>query len=230
MLLSSWQKVKPHSQLKFEHSRSLKHIPEPSGIAYDSTTDHLFIVSDHGILFECDNQGNILRRAEKEGMDFEGVEIKDSFVYVSDESPRKVYQYRKSDLSLVKEYSVSWGGAINKAFESITYNHIKNCFLLVSQSPVVIVEYDTNFHETKRFRFRSARDISDAKWYNGSLYLLSALDETIFKCDPTSYEIKESFKINILNPEGLAFDREGNLIITSDDMQKIYFFKNLPHN
>ena len=227
-LLLSKQKDKPHCKFKFDHFRSLKHIPEPSDIVYDKETNHYFIVSDHGKLFECDTAGNIIRKAAKEGMDFEGVEVKDSFVYVSDESPRKVYKYRKSDLSLVKEYNVSWGGAINKAFESITYNYAKKCFVLVSQAPVVVVEYDDNFKETNRYRFHNARDISDARWYNGDIYLLSSLDETIFKCDAESYEVKEFYKINVFNPEGLAFDGEGNVRVTSDDLQRLYFFKNLP--
>ena len=230
LFLSSWQKGKPHFKFRFEHSHSLKNIPEPSDIVYDKETGHFFIVSDHGKLFECDTAGNIIRKAQKEGMDFEGVEIKDSFVYVSDESPRKIYKYRKSDLSLLREFNVSWGGAINKAFESITYNYSKNCFVLVSQAPCVVIEYNDDFKEINRYRFHSARDISDARWYNGYIYLLSALDETIFKCDPATYDVIESYKINVFNPEGLAFDNNGNVTITSDDLQKIYFFKNLPHN
>ena len=222
------QKSIPHCKFKFDHFRSLKHIPEPSGIVYDKGSGHSFIVSDHGKLFETDSVGNIIRKAPKEGMDFEGVEMNDSFIYVSDESPRKVYKFRKSDLSVVKEYNVSWGGAINKAFESITYNYTKNCFVLVSQAPVVIVEYSDDFKELNRFRFRNSRDVSDARWYNGDIYLLSSLDETIFKCDATSYAVKECYKINVLNPEGLAFDKNGNVSVTSDDLQRVYFFKNLP--
>ena len=50
-----------------------------------------------------------------------------------------------------------------------------------------------------------------------------------FKCkDPG--KVKEWYKIDVLNPEGLAFDADGNVTITSDNLQRIYFFKNLPHN
>ena len=94
-LFSYGQKDIPHCNFKFEHFKSLNGIPEPSDIVYDSASNHYYIVSDHGMLFECDLQGNIIRKANEEGQDFEGVEIKDSFVYVSDETPRKVYKYRK---------------------------------------------------------------------------------------------------------------------------------------
>ena len=218
----------PHCKFKFEGFKPLNKIPEPSDIVYDSASKHFFIVSDHGMLFECDLTGKIIRKANDEGLDFEGVEVTDSFVYVSDETPRKVYKYNKTDLSLVRTYDVTWGGASNKAFESITYNPAKKCFILVSEAPVVIIEYNNDFKEIGRQSFHGARDMSGARWYKGNIYLLSNLDETIFKCDPLTYDIKEYYKIDVLNPEGLAFDADGNVSVTSDDLQRIYFFKNLP--
>src|ERR1700744_4752759 len=98
------KKKLPHYKFTCDSFKSLNKIPEPSDIAYDKETGHFYIVSDHGMLFECDPAGKVIRKAREEGMDFEGVEIKDGFVYVSDEKPRKVYKYRKSDLSLVKIY------------------------------------------------------------------------------------------------------------------------------
>ena len=228
LLFSYGQKDIPHCKFNFEHFKSLKDIPEPSDIVYDSASKHYYIVSDHGKLFECDLQGNVIRKAKDEGLDFEGVEIRDSFVYVSDETPRKVYKYRKSDLSLAEVYTVSWGGAANKAFESIAYNDTKKCFVLVSQQPINIVEYDEQFHELHRYPFHYARDMSGARWHKGSLYLLSGKDACIFKCDPNTYVPEEGYKINVYNPEGMAFDAEGNVSITSDDLRRLYFFKQLP--
>lgn len=224
----SHKKEVPHTPFKYDHSKSLNKIPEPSDIVFDKETGHFFIVSDHGMLFECDLQGNVIRKAAEEGLDFEGVEVRDSFVYVSDETPRVIYKYRKSDLSFVKSYRVTWSGAANKAFESITYNQTKKCFVLISEEPATIIEYDDNFRETERYPFRHTRDVSGARWYNGSMYIIGGKDATIFKCDPTAYEIQAYYKINVYNPEGLAFDASGNMTITSDDLQRIYFFKELP--
>jgi len=228
LLLSSGLKDIPHCKFKFESFSSLNKILEPTDIVYDKDSKHLFIVSGHGILFECDLTGKVIRKASEEGMDFEGVEVTDSFVYVSDEKPRQVYKYRKSDLSFVRAYNVTWGGASNKAFESITYNATKKCFILVSQYPVFIIEYNDDFKEIDRHHFHGPRDISGARWHNGYIYLLSNLDETIFKCDPTTYDIKEYYKIDVLNPEGMTFDGQENISITSDALQRIYFFKQLP--
>lgn len=227
-LMSSGLKDVPHCKFRFETFRSLDKIPEPSDIVYDKDSKHFFIVSDNGVLFECDLTGKVIRKAAVKGMDFEGVEVTDSFVYVSDEKPRIVYKYNKSDLSLLRTYNVTWNGLSNKAFESIAYNATKKCFILVPQSPVVIIEYNNDFKETDRHSFHDARDMSGARWYKDNMYLLSNLDETIFKCDPVTYKVKEYYKINVLNPEGLAFDADGKVSITSDDLQRIYFFKNLP--
>ncbi len=230
LLLSSFKKGKivPHCKFKFERFINLKGVPEPSDIVYDKDSKHYFIVSDHGALFEIDLEGNVIRKADEEGMDFEGVEVTDSFVYVSDETPRKIYKYLKSDLSFQKMYAVTWGGGINKAFESITYNQTKKCFVLVSEAPAVIIDYDDHFKELERYPFKVTRDVSGARWYNGYMYLLGDKDATIFKCDATTYAVKEYYKINVLNPEGIAFDAAGNATITSDDLQRMYFFKNLP--
>jgi len=214
--------VKPVGHLR------LKKIPEPSDVVYDSSSAHLYIVSDHGMLYETDTIGNIIRKAKEEGQDFEGVEIKGDYIYVSDETPRKIYKYLKKDLSLEKVYSVSWSGALNKAFESITYNYSKNCFVLVSEAPVYIIEYDEKFNVLEKYPFHEARNMAGARWHKGQMYLLSSLDEAIFKVDPLTYKVIAKYKINMLNPEGLAFDAHDNIKVTSDDLQRMYFYNKLP--
>ncbi len=219
--------AKAHSRIKSYHHKTLKHIPEPSDIAFDKSTNHLFIVSDHGKLFECDTTGTIIRKALIEGDDFEGVEIKDSFIYVSDETPRKVYKYLKADLSLVNIYPVSWGGAMNKAYESITWNQSKKCFVLVGEQPAIIVEFDESFKELARHPFKEASCVSGARWYNGKLYLLNSMDACIYTCDPITYEVQESYTVNMLNPEGIAFDDAGKMLLVSDDAQALHYFNKL---
>lgn len=229
LICCSFTKKKvPEAKFKFNSFKLLKNIPEPSDIVWDKETNTYYIVSDHGFLYECDLTGKIIRKAGEGGLDFEGVEVKDSFIYVSDETPRKVFKYKKSDLSLVKEYQVSFSGAMNKAFESITYNYTKNCFVLVSQQPISICEYDDKFHFIERYSFHNATDISSARWYKGELYLLSGFDEMIYKVDANEYKLIEQYKINVYNPEGLAFDKDGNVTMTSDKLQRIYFFNNIP--
>lgn len=215
-------------RVKHKGYKMLKSVPEPSDIVFDSVGNHYFIVSDHGYLYECDTNFDVIRKAEVSGLDFEGIDLLDSFIYVSDETPRQVYKYRLSDLSLVQKYSVSWGGAANKAFESISYNYAKQCFVLIAQQPAVLIEYDNTFKETAQYRINAARNIAGARWHNGMLYLLSSLDASILVCDPKSYNVLATYQLNVLNPEGLSFDSSGRVRIVSDDTRRVYFFDQLP--
>ncbi len=219
----------PVYRLKALKHSFLKGIPEPSDIVFDAETGHFFIVSDHGILFECDSSGLVLHRAKEEGMDFEGVEVKGVHIYVSDESGRKVYKYRKSDLFLEQTYQVYWGGPMNNSYESIAYNNTKNCFVLISEKPPTVVEYDTTFKELAQYPLGFTRDINGCRWHGGSLYMVSNGNASVFKCDPVHYKPEAIYKVNILDPEGIAFGRNGNVFITSDNEQRLYVFNTLPN-
>jgi len=215
------------TKIKYVAKNSVN-VPEPSDIAFDKETRHLFIPSDNGILFECDSLGKILRKAETLGWDFEGVEIKDSAVFVSDESSRKIYKYNKKDLTIETVYSVPYCGGRNEGFESITYNDSKKCFVLISEkNPVSIIELNENFQIINQQIFEGSRDISSARWFNGYMYLLSDEDRCILQCDPHTYKVKHVFKIDVINPEGISFDNSGNVIIAADDIQHLYYFNPL---
>jgi DNA-binding beta-propeller fold protein YncE len=56
------------------------------------------------------------------------------------------------------------------------------------------------------------------------MYLLANKDRRIIKCDATDYSVLEDYLINVLNPEGFDFDKDDNIYVTSDDLQRIYFF------
>ena len=213
--------------VKYDSCKFLKGIPEPSDIVYDKETGNYYIVSDHGILFECKRSGEIIRRAKIEGIDFEGVELKGDYLYVSDEKPRKVYKYRKRDLKIVGIYNVSWQGGRNKAFESITYNYYKKCFVLIAEEPATVIEYDSVFREIGRYTFSKSVSVSGARWYNNEIYILSSSASQIYRCEPQGYSVNEVYNLAIIDPEGIAFDDKGAMVITSDNNQKIYYFKNL---
>lgn len=224
MLLAFRSGTLPHSTVKSSRFVPLR-VPEPSDIARDAETGHLFIVSDNGLLYETDAAGSILRKAAQTGWDFEGVEVKGGWVYVSDESARKIYRYDKRNLVVDRTYEVPYHGARNSGFESIAWNETKKCFILVSeQDPVTIYEYSEDFQQLNQQRFTAARDVSSARWMNGKLYLLSDEDEAVFQVDPTTYAPEARFDIAVLNPEGLAFESDGKMLIAADDRQRLYFF------
>jgi len=212
------------TKLKYKEKINIK-VAEPSDICLTPSGDGLYIVSDEGWFCETDLKGNIKRRSTLSGTDFEGVYANKDFVFVSDETARRVYKLDHQDLKVVTTYDVPYGGGRNSGFESLTYNEKKKAFVLVSEkSPVMLFEYDENFKRMNEVKLNIARDISAATYHDGAIWLLSDEDMTVFKLDPTTYEVIAKYKIDILNPEGIAFTKDGNMIICADDLRRLYYF------
>ena len=215
------------NKLKPTKSVAVK-IPEPSDICYSSKSNTFFIVSDNGILFETDKDCKVVRKQAQEGTDFEAVYADENFVYAVDESNRTIYKYDITSLKLIKSYSIPYEGARNKGYESFDFNKTTNSYSLITESnPILLFELDKDFKVTNQTDLsKIASDISSARFYDGYLWLLSDEDMMLLKLNPTTYEVISKWSLPVINPEGLAFDKEGNILISCDDMQRVYYFKN----
>ena len=203
-------------------------IPEPSDICYNAHSDTFFVVSDDGILFETDQDGKIIRSVVESDADFEAVFADETNVYAVNERHRKVEVFNSISLQKIKTITVPFGGGRNRGYEALTFNKSKNSFvLIVEKDPITLFELDVNFVVTNQIDLsKIARDIAAASYYNNFLWLLSDEDRTVFKLNPNTYEVLGKWELPLINPEGLAFDKNGNLLITCDDMQRIYYFNN----
>ena len=215
------------SKLKPTHWITTK-IPEPSDICFDSKSGNFFVVSDDGILFETDKEGKIIRKVKEIDADFEAVYVDDNNVYAVNERHRKIFVYERTSLNRTKTITVPFGGGRNRAYEALTFNKEKNTFILmVEKDPITLLELDVNFKIINEIDLSTiARDIAAATFHNGFLWLLSDEDRSVLKLNATAYQVLEKWKLPVINPEGLAFDKDGNLVVTCDDMQRIYYFNN----
>jgi uncharacterized protein YjiK len=229
LVFTSFTFHRVYSVVKIKYSTKIKiKVSEPSDIAIDNNTKEFYIPSDNGILYKCDSLGTIIQQAETQGWDFEGVEIKDNSVFVLDESARKVYKYAKTNLKLENVYSTPYNGGRNEGFESLCYNYTKKCFVLITEkNPITIYEYDEKFQLLNQIKFTETRDISSARWFDGHIYLLSDEDRCILKCDADDYSVKNKYIINVINPEGLTFNKFGIPVVAGDDIQQLYYFNAL---
>lgn len=203
-------------------------IPEPSDICYSAHSDTFFVVSDDGILFETDQDGKIIRSVVENDADFEAIFADETNVYAVNERHRKVEVFNSISLKKSKTITVPFGGGRNRGYEALTFNKSKNSFvLIVEKDPITLFELDVNFVITNQIDLsKIARDIAAASYYDNFLWLLSDEDRTVFKLNPNTYEVLGKWELPLINPEGLAFDKNGNLLITCDDMQRIYYFNN----
>ena len=206
-------------------------IPEPSDVCLHPNGKSLFIVIDNGFLFETDLEGKTLRQADYKGLDCEGVHADEKSVYVVEEFSRKIRVFDIVNLQLQKTVYLEYNGGRNAAYEAITYNPSKGVFLLfVEKNPIYMFELNHDLQKVNEYDLsKISRDISAATFHNDHLWLLGDEDMTVYKLNPKTYQVLNSWKLPVVNPEGLTFDSKGNLLIISDDMQLLYYFKN-PEN
>lgn len=206
-------------------------IPEPSDICIHPDGKSLFIVSDNGYLYQTDLEGTIIRKADYKGLDCEGVYVNEENVYVVEEFSRKIRVFDMETLTNHKTVYLEYNGARNSAYEAITFNKAKDKFVLLTEkNPIYLFELDQNLQKVNEIDLsKISRDISAASYHNNHLWLLGDEDRTVYKVNPETYETLNSWKIPVVNPEGLTFDKNGNMLILSDDMQLLYYFKN-PEN
>lgn len=219
----------PVPKIKPIKTKSVK-VKEPSDICLAPGANSLYMVSDNGILYETDMDGKVLREATFTGYDFEAVHSDNEYVYVADEMTRTIHLYDHKDLKLQRSIRVPYHGGRNHGYESITYNKKKQALILITEdNPIWIFELDNDFKVKNEVKWKGARDISAATWYNDHLWFLSDEDRTVFKINPDTYAVEGAWQLPVLNPEGITFDQNGQLIIASDDLGKLYYFNN-PEN
>lgn len=215
--------------LKFNSWTSLK-VHEPSDIALALDGKSYYVVSDDdAAVYQLDLDGKVLRKSKTLGIDLEAVCVRPDFLYVVDETPRKVYQLDYNTLEVTRTFYVPYSGGRNKSFESLTYNETKKCFVMITErDPVIIFELDHDFRQINEVYWKNARDISAATYHNGFIWLLSDEDMTVFKCDPKTYGIVSQWRINLHNPEGIVFNGK-EMLIVADDLERLYRFNHPEH-
>ena len=217
-------KIKPEKKIYLS-------VPEPSDICLHPNGKSLFIVSDNGFLFETDLDGNTIRTADYKGLDCEGVHANEKFVYVVEEFSRKIRVFDIENLERQKTVYLEYNGGRNAAYEALTFNPVRNVFLLfVEKNPIYMFELNQDLQKINEYDLsKVSKDISAATFYQNHLWLLGDEESTVYKLNPKTYQVLSSWKLPVVNPEGLTFDSKGNLLIISDDMQLLYYFKN-PEN
>jgi uncharacterized protein YjiK len=202
-------------------------IAEPSDVCR-SPQGKYYMVSDNGYAYETDSAAHVLKKLDTDGADFEGVFADDQFVYVVQEMNSEILKVNQATNKVERIYSLPYHGPRNKGFESITFIPDTKHFLMVTErDPIIIFEMDENFNVLKQTTLKKYHDISSATYHNGKLYLLSDEDRCVLVMNPVSFDIEKTYHLNILNPEGIAFDGAGHMMIVSDDLAKLFYF-NLP--
>ena len=210
-------------------SRSLSiAIPEPSDICLNGQSNGYYVVADDGFLFETDTLGQILRKSPFRGFDFESVYMDSSGLYVLDERTRYLYQIDPKTLRPIRTKELTYAGGRNKGFEALCRNPKNGRLIAITEKePSWIFELNAGLEVVNRIRFSGLSDVSAATVWKGQLLFLSDEDHCIARISPQDYTIEKRISIPVINPEGLAPTPSGQLVVSSDDQGRLYFFSDL---
>lgn len=216
---SAQEKIKPFTKF---HTN----VPEPSDIAYSPDFSKFYIANDGGVIYVTDTLGKKTGCAKVQGIDFEGLYADEKYIYAADERTRRVMVYDQADLKLVRQNEIAYLGGMNAGYEAITFNAKKNCFVISTEkNPVWFFELNSDLVKINEVKLKIASDISALCYHDNFMYALSDEDQCVLRLDPVSYEVLRKWRIPVTNPEGMTFDKQGNLVIVSDFEQTIFKFQ-----
>jgi len=209
--------IKPAASFNME-------VNEPSDLVWLSSSNRLLAVSDNGYLAEVNLDGTLIRRSPQLGYDLEGLTLTSGGILVVDEMTRR-FTLLESDFNRIRSFTVPYSGGRNRSFEALTTLPDGSVLAFTEKSPIWVYHFDTEFRVIDEFEFSlKLRDVSAITWHEGDLWILSDEDRTVLRCTWPRLELKASYRLPIINPEGMAFDGSGNLYVCSDDREKLYFF------
>ena len=202
-------------------------VPEPSGLAFDE--GFLWTLSDeNSTVYKLDTIGNIITSFVVEGDDLEGITVlTDSSLAIVLERTREVKVISKSGRTL-NQFTVNVSGELNYGLEGITIDPTNNhIYILNEKLPSLVIEFDGDNKEVSRKELNFADDISGICYdtTRNGFWIISDESQTISLCN-YNFEVLESFKVNIPQMEGVAFDPNTNrLYVVSDRTESLYIYQ-----
>ena len=205
-------------------------VEEPSGLDLSLDNLSLWTVSDkRSKMYQLDLTGNILQEINIPATDLEGITIDNSnnSVWVVLEGQGEILnidilgkEIQRITIPAVRDGS---GG-----LEGITLNSMNNhLFLLKEKDPGVLIELDTEFEILHFKHISTALDYSgmDYDEIENELWIVSDQDKKVYRYN-LSGNVIDSYAIDIVKAEGIAFDSTNKLVyIVSDSADSLFVYK-----
>jgi uncharacterized protein YjiK len=205
-------------------------VPETSDLCFGATTDILYTVSDRTAkVYKITSQGKVLSELPFTGSDLEGVFcLANQFLYVVEERLRLVYKLDLQGNILGQKTIPVENNDENQGLEGITYAAFnKHFYILNEKNPALLIETDEDLNVLKSYPIEFSSDCSGicVDNINQQLWIVSDEEATVNQCTMQG-ELVKSYRIPVSNPEGIAFDPEGNkLYVISDAEARLYLFE-----
>jgi uncharacterized protein YjiK len=199
-------------------------LAEPSDICAATNGNGYFLVGNTGGLQHISNTGVVLTEKKPMGADFEGAAVFDNKLWVINESLRELSELDTLTFAVQRSVRLTDFGARNSSFEALTYLPNTHELWAFTEKPVMLYRLNDNLQLQEQRLLPQFKEVSAATFYAGALWLLSDEGHCIYKVNPADFSIEKTWNLNIINPEGIAFNAKGELLILSDDRQMLYTF------
>ncbi len=202
-------------------------IPEPSGIAYCSKSNTLFIVSD-GLpdIFETDLAGVVIKTIPTTSSDMEGIALSKNCdtIFVAEERNQLITSYSLNGNRL-SSFPVNVATLPNNALEGVTVdNSTGHLFVINEKLPAMILEFN-NLVELWRKEINYTSDISDIYYEESSdcFWIVSDESKKVLKLSRDGVLISQ-WLISFSKGEGITIVGDKMYIVCDAD-SKMYVFQ-----
>jgi uncharacterized protein YjiK len=195
-------------------------IPEPSGLAFSSSKDALYTVSDkNGVIYKISLKGDVLDKIPSGAHDLEGIDIDKTTgdIWIVEEKLQRIFHLDAEGNILDKIKDVNVRTKDNSGFEGIAKNG-NLLYILIEKNPGTMIVYNITSKQWNKHKLSFADDFSgiDYDVTDNTLWIVSHESQTLNHCN-TDGSLISSQEIDVKQAEGVAIDRENGIAWIIDD-------------
>ncbi len=213
-----------HAQEKLVPIKIIKsQCNEPSDILFFN--NQFYVLGDKAFLYQMNLSGTI-ESTHLSDFDLEGMTTDGQYIYVSEETYQRIWVWDPQSGQVIKQIPFKHGGGRNEGVESLAFDAKAHQFILATEKdPNLFYRTDLDFNILEQFKVEGISEVSGMTYHKGLWYVLSDEESTLYQVNDQTKKIEKYWELPIINAEGVAFDNDGGLWISADDMKKIFQFK-----
>lgn len=205
------------AQVEVIRKSSMK-VAEPSDISTWPGNKNYLVLADKAFLYEYAPDGVQIKRHPFESLDLEALTCSDKYCFVSEETLQRIHILDVATLHEI--HAVQWhhGGGRNEGVEAMVWlNESSRLLVATEKDPQFFTLLDESIQPLYSFRVDGINEVSALTYHQGNVYVLSDEQATIYKLSKDLKQVEMQWIVPMINPEGLVFSDNNEVIVLSDD-------------
>lgn len=197
---------------------------EPSDLLYLDGSDEFLVLGDKAFLYRVNRSGERIGVLDVSGFDLEAICEDDQNYYVSEETYQTILVIDKKTGVKIKDVPFKHAGGRNEGIEAMVKMEDNTFLLATEKDPQIFFVCNNTFEVQETFHIEEIGEVSGMCYSNNKLYVLSDEEETIYEVDMRTRKVIRQWRMNVVNPEGIAMSLKKEIFIACDDMARIYTY------